>query len=106
MKDKMELTIGICVGSSIVSFNCSASWRLLVLISKPSANCCVCYTAACYRWLDHGPRPHPVLRRLRGKLQIITPVVKFLTRLQTIVLFVSVLLVNFLIQYVIVGFML
>lgn len=101
MKNKMELTIGICVGSSIVrSFRCCRCIRADG--QRSAANCRLCCAAARYCGLDHAPRPHAVLRRLRGAFCLLPPAdfVGADVYVQTIVLFVSVLLVNFLIQYV------
>ena len=49
MKDKMELTIGICVGSSIVRCIPSFLWLLL---TQDAANCHICRTPPGGHWLD------------------------------------------------------
>jgi hypothetical protein len=52
MKDKMELTIGICVGSSIVWCIFSRLCLLLTPNDFATANCHICRTPPCGDWLD------------------------------------------------------
>lgn len=98
MKDKMELTITICVGSSIVRFvlSCICSCSDLCV-----ANCVVRCAFDGHHRVDYWPRAHSILRRFRGKLELLEFLKRSLTSLvtrQTICLFVSVILVNTLIQ--------
>lgn len=53
MKNKMELTIGICVGSSIVSF---AGSSLVCGTELISANRCLRRPTAGHRWMDVSHR--------------------------------------------------
>ena len=62
MKDKMELTIGICVGSSIVRF-LSIPPELRHSPTSSTANRRLCYSATRHCWLGHWPRPHSFLRQ-------------------------------------------
>jgi hypothetical protein len=52
MKDKMELTIGICVGSSIVRYIHFFSWHLLKPRRIVSANRHLCRTPPRGNWVD------------------------------------------------------
>lgn len=53
MKNQMELTITICVGSSIVRsyLLCSEDFSTSIEF-LPLANCCLCNSIACHCWLE------------------------------------------------------
>ena len=98
MKNKMELTIGICVGSSIVRRSTSARVPNLTVCHSKSPLLLYRYllsSAGC----EYFPptidfKPEAYIRRTHHDLTL------FFADFETVVLFVSVLLVNFLIQCV------
>lgn len=115
LKNKMELTIGICVGSSIVRRSCRLYDAMLTTAQLP-ANSCIRHSVTGHCGLDvrqfmfvsvHGltgclvqtMSSHFTSRTLRcadQKIDLLPPP-DFLAE-QTVTLFVSVLLVNLLIQ--------
>lgn len=58
MKNQMELTITICVGSSIVSSSFQVEVFPRSIDSWPLANCFISYSIACNCWLGVSILPH------------------------------------------------